>query len=136
MSSLPSRDQRASALRRQIRTLDQERASCLNILLELRDLFAASLSVVYRTCGKPNCRCAQGHPHGPYYFLSIQSAGRNDRAHLSPRHAQAVQPALKRYRLFFRTLRRLRALDRRIEGLLRRLQRLCETRSTKSFTTS
>jgi len=22
----------------------------------------------YQKCGKPNCRCQQGSPHGPYYW--------------------------------------------------------------------
>ena len=131
-----SRLARASALRQQLRALDQQRVAGLEQLLELRDLFAASLSVVHRTCGKANCICTRGQPHGPYYYLSIQSGGRNDRYHVSQEEAQRMGPAIDRYRLFVRGLRQLRALDRKIETLARRLQTLCETRSIKSFTTS
>lgn len=131
-----SREERASQLRHEINGLEAERAVVLRTLLELRNLFAASLSVVYRTCGKPNCACARGERHGPYYFLSVQSGGRNDRYHLSEDEAARAGPAIKRYRLFVRSLRRLRALDRQIETLTRRLQTLCETRSVRSFTTS
>jgi hypothetical protein len=131
-----TREERASALRRKIRALETERASCLQTVLEVRNLFAASLSTVYRTCGKQRCACARGKLHGPYFFLSIQSGGRNDRYHLSQAQVQKVQPALDRYRLFLKTLRRLRSLDRHIERELRRLQSLCESRSVKSFTTS
>jgi hypothetical protein len=77
-----------------------------------------------------------GERHGPYYFLSVQSGGRNDRYHLSEQEVDRAGPAIKRYRLFVRSLRRLRALDRQIESLARKLQTLCETRSVKSFTTS
>lgn len=127
---------RQSALRQRIRTLDQQRAACLRAVLELKDLFAASLSVVYRSCGKKTCACRRGKPHGPYFFLSIQSAGRNDRYHVSGPAAQSMKPALERYRRFILALRRLRSLDREMETLVRRLQSLCETRSVKSFTTS
>lgn len=130
------REQRASALRQKICALDRERAGCLAKLLDLRHLFAASLSLVYRTCGKPGCVCSRGKPHGPYFFLSVQSAGRNDRAHPSRLQATKMKPAIERYRLFVKTLTRLRSLDRQIETLARRLQSLCETRSVRSFTTS
>lgn len=131
-----SREARASALRQKLRSVDEQRSRCLNELLDSRDLFAASLSVVYRTCGKPSCRCARGEPHGPYYFLSIQSAGRNDRYHVSREESDRMRPAIDRYRTFVRALRRLRSLDRQVESHLRRLQTLCETRSTRSFMTS
>lgn len=131
-----SSEARQSALRQRIGALDRQRASCLDSLLDLKDLFAASLSVVYRSCGKKTCACARGKPHGPYFFLSIQSAGRNDRYHVSGEAAERMKPALERYRRFLLALRRLRSLDREIETLVRRLQSLCETRSVKSFTTS
>jgi len=131
-----SRLARTSVLRRQLRALDGQREACLEDLLGLRDLFAASLSIVYRTCGKERCVCTRGRPHGPYYFLSIQSGGRNDRDHVSAEEARRMQPAIDRYRRFVRGLQRLRSLDRQIESLARGLQTQCETRSTKSFTTS
>jgi len=131
-----SREERASTVRHEINGLETERAAVLRTILELRHLFAASLSIVYRTCGKPTCACARGDRHGPYYSLSVQSGGRNDRYHLSEREAEKAGPAIERYRLFIRSLRRLRALDRRIETLARKLQSLCETRSVRSSTTS
>lgn len=129
------RNVRASALRGKIRRLEAEHASLLDRILQLRNLFAASLSTVYRTCGKPRCACTRGKPHGPYFFLSIQSGGRNDRDHLSPQQVILVQPAIDRYREFQRSCRRLRAIHRTIEENLRRLRKRCETRSVKSFTT-
>ncbi len=132
----PSRLVRASALRQRLRGLDAQRAACLARLLRLRDLFAASISLVYRTCGKRGCVCTRGRPHGPYFFLSIQSGGRNDRDHVSREVAGKMQPAIDRYREFVQGLRQLRSLDRQIESLARRLQTQCESRSTRSFTTS
>jgi hypothetical protein len=135
---MPGQSRRAcaSVLRQQLRVLEGHRKACLGDLLALRDLFAASISLVYRTCGKERCACTRGRPHGPYFFLSIQSGGRNDRDHVSREVARRMQPAIDRYRRFVRGLRRLRSLDRQIESLVRRVQTQCETRSTKSFTTS
>lgn len=134
--SSESRRARASALRQRLRALDQQRAACLAELLSLRELFAASLSVVYRTCGKEGCVCSRGRPHGPYFFLSIQSGGRNDRYHVCRQEAGRMEPAIDRYRDSVRGRRRLKSLDRQIESLVRRVQAQCETRSIRSFTTS
>jgi hypothetical protein len=127
---------RASVLRQKVDVLETDRRSSVEILLALRDLFAGSLSVVWRTCGKERCVCRRGKRHGPYFFLSIQSAGRNERYHLTEKEANRVRPAIERYLRFVRGLRRLRALDKRIEAALRRLQSLCESRSVKSFRNS
>ena len=34
------------------------------------DLLRASYVERFTTCGKPNCRCAQGQRHGPFYYLT------------------------------------------------------------------
>lgn len=131
-----SRDVQASLLRQKLRQLDEERTSCVARLLDARDLFAASLSVVYRSCGKPSCACTRGSPHGPYYFLSIQSHGRNERYHVPRVTADRMGLGIAKYRAFAADLRRLRSLDRQIEALAGRLQRRCETLSMRSFKTS
>ena len=39
--------------------------------LARRSLFG-SLSETYRTCGRPGCRCHQGHKHGPHLYVSVR----------------------------------------------------------------
>jgi hypothetical protein len=39
--------------------------------LARRALFG-SLSETYRTCGRPGCRCHQGHKHGPHLYVSFR----------------------------------------------------------------
>ena len=39
-------------------------------------VLAGSLSEQTRRCGKPDCRCAQGEPHGPYVYFAPKTAGR------------------------------------------------------------
>src|SRR5271166_5872268 len=47
-------------------------------ILRLLDskLLPGALCVQYRRCGKPNCRCARGKLHGPYYYRAWRSGGR------------------------------------------------------------
>src|SRR5207249_6421633 len=39
--------------------------------LARRSLFG-TLSETYRTCGRPGCRCQQGHKHGPHLYVSFR----------------------------------------------------------------
>ena len=41
--------------------------------LARRSLFG-TLSETYRTCGRPGCRCHQGHKHGPHLYVSFRGA--------------------------------------------------------------
>ena len=43
------------------------------LLLQLRlppNLLRASVVERFNTCGKPNCACAHGQKHGPFYYLT------------------------------------------------------------------
>lgn len=37
---------------------------------DVEQILAGSLAEHTRRCGKSNCRCAQGTPHGPYTYVS------------------------------------------------------------------
>jgi len=49
----------------------------------------------YKRCGKPNCRCARGHLHGPYYYRRWRDAAGVQRKQYVPRAgADAMRSAL------------------------------------------
>jgi hypothetical protein len=43
---------------------------------DVEQVLAGSLVEQTRRCGKPDCRCADGEPHGPYVYLSPRPQGR------------------------------------------------------------
>jgi hypothetical protein len=49
--------------------LRQRKASLLRQLAVPSDLLRGSYVERFTTCGKPNCCCAQGQRHGPFYYL-------------------------------------------------------------------
>ena len=49
--------------------LRQRKAALLRQLSVPPDLLRASYVERFTTCGKPNCCCAQGQRHGPFYYL-------------------------------------------------------------------
>jgi hypothetical protein len=53
--------------------LRHRKAALLRQLLVPPDLLRASYVERFSTCGKPICASAQGHRHGPFYYLISNS---------------------------------------------------------------
>lgn len=49
--------------------LRQRKATLLRSVRLPKDLLRASFVERFTTCGKPNCICARGQRHGPFYYL-------------------------------------------------------------------
>ena len=56
-------------------------------------------------CGKPNCRCTRGDPHGPYWVLRWREGATHRRRYVRPADLAAVRAEVERRR-------RQRALER------------------------
>lgn len=54
--------------------LRHRKAALLRQLAVPADLLRASYVERFTTCGKPNCCCAQGQRHGPFYYLTSNLA--------------------------------------------------------------
>jgi hypothetical protein len=50
--------------------LRQRRQRLLRTLHLPPNLIRGSIVERFNTCGKPNCPCAQGQRHGPFYYLT------------------------------------------------------------------
>src|SRR5262249_25350961 len=42
-------------------------------------------------CGRPNCRCARGHLHGPYHYRFWREGGRLRKAYVKQSEVEAVR---------------------------------------------
>ena len=54
--------------------LRHRKAAVFRQLAVPADLLRASYVERFTTCGKPNCACAQGRRHGPFYYLTSNLA--------------------------------------------------------------
>jgi hypothetical protein len=54
--------------------LSHRKAALLRQMVVPPDLLRASYVERFTTCGKPNCACAQGQRHGPFYYLTSNLA--------------------------------------------------------------
>jgi hypothetical protein len=51
-----------------------------------------------KRCGRPNCRCARGELHGPYWYRRWREQGRQRRRYVAPGELPGVRAALARWR--------------------------------------
>src|SRR5512132_3590120 len=77
------------------RALLTRRRGLATRLGEVQQVLAGSLVEQTRRCGKPDCRCADGEPHGPYVYLSPRPQGRG-RLRYVPADLAAVRARLRR----------------------------------------
>jgi hypothetical protein len=52
----------------------------------------------YKRCGKPNCRCARGQPHGPYFYRFRWRGGRVTKVYVPLAEVEAVRAACALHR--------------------------------------
>lgn len=73
----------------------------------------------YKRCGKPNCKCARGELHGPYFYHFRWSGGRVVKEYVRLSDVEQVRAACARHREMREGLREGR---RHLQTLLSRLR--------------
>jgi hypothetical protein len=93
--------------------LRQRKAHLLRQLTVPSDLLRASCVERFTTCGKPNCRCAQGQKHGPFYYLVANLASGHIRKLLlkSPAQKQSGQHGVTGYQAHWERLEELSQIN-------------------------
>ena len=107
--------------------LRQRKAALLRQARLPPDLLRASFVERFTACGKPNCACAAGKKHGPFYYLVANlGVGRILKSLLkTPGQQQAVQRGVAGYQAHWERLEELSQIN--LE-LLRRGEPLDGTR--------
>jgi hypothetical protein len=103
-----------------IRRLEQQRANTLRRLLGDAPLLRGSLSLVQRTCGKPNCHCAT-QPGHEVWVLGTSEGGQRRCQVLRQDDVDDVRRRLTAYQEFRKGLRALEATHKEEQELLRGL---------------
>ena len=108
------------ALLSRIRRLEQRRAELLESLLVPEPFLKASLSLVHRTCGKPNCHCARKPGH-PAWVLATGSGAQRRCQVVRQADREAVRERVEAYRGFRAAMRELEAIADEEKNLLKGL---------------
>jgi len=77
------------------------------------------LQTVYKKCGSPNCRCAKGNLHGPYWVLS-KKAGKKRKLTYLEKALEAEK--VGNYQKYNRDLAAIRKINEKIFYWLRCLR--------------
>ena len=105
--------------------LRQRRQRLLHQLRLPPNLLRASVVERFNTCGKPNCACARGSRHGPFYYLTANlGPGHITKLLLkTPAQQQAAHQGVAGYQAHWERLEELSQLNtellRRGEPLVR-----------------
>ena len=63
---------------------------------DVQQVLAGTLTEQTRRCGRPECRCADGEPHGPYAYFTPRPAGRGRARYVPAALAGVVRRYLRR----------------------------------------
>lgn len=77
---------------------EETRKRLLDEINDKRLLLKGSLNKVYRRCGNPNCKCARGEKHGPFYLLTWSEGGKTQSRHIPREKAVQVEEMIANYR--------------------------------------
>lgn len=75
-------------------------------------------------CGKPECRCARGELHGPYYYIFWRERGRLRKRYVRMTDVGEVRAALAEWRRLHPPVSRARQELAELHRLLRQLDAL------------
>ena len=105
---------------KKIRQLERERSRILKTLLVPDSLLIGSVSLVKRTCGKPNCHCAEKPSH-EVFTLATRKGAKPRCQVVRKADVDAVLERVGIYKDFRAALRRLEAIGKEEKSLLRGL---------------
>ena len=93
--------------------LRQRKAALLRRAILPPNLLRASFVERFTACGKPNCACAGGAKHGPFYYLTANLGVGHIRKFLlkTPAQQQAVQRGVAGYQVHWERLEELSQIN-------------------------
>lgn len=78
----------------------------------------------YIRCGKPNCRCQDGRPHGPYYYRIWREGRQIHKVYVKSTEVEATQAACDAHKRLTKTLRDAKHLRLKLtQGILKEWRR-------------
>ena len=113
-----------SEIRQQIVWLREERKRLEDSLFRPRKMIRASLTFLSNYCGKKDCRCKRGFPHGPYPYLSEKKEGKTRMTYVKRGDFPEIKKLAEEYTRFQYTLARLTKINFKIRSLLERIRDL------------
>ena len=109
-------------LRQKIVWLREDREKLENSLFRPKKMIRASLVFLANYCGKKDCRCKKGFPHGPYPYLSERRKGKTRMTYVKKRSLDEVKLEAEEYARFQHRLAHLTKINEKIRSLLEKIR--------------
>jgi len=113
-----------SGLRQEIVSLREERKRLEDSLFRPKKMVRASLSFILGYCGKEDCRCKRGQPHGPYPYLSERYQGRTRVTYVKKKDLARIGKEVTEYVRIQKGLAHLTKINSEIRSLLETIRDL------------
>jgi len=116
-----------SKIRQQINKLSKDRWLLTRKILQPGKLLTASFYERYTKCGSPNCKCAKGELHGPFYWIYQNKKGKKfiSTSCVSDKINEA-KLCSENYKNFKESWSRIKKIDEEIDELIGKIQYLSE----------
>ena len=106
--------------------LREERRRLEGSLFRPGKMMRASLVLLANYCGKKDCKCKRGKPHGSYPSLSLSLSekrkGRTRMTYVKKRDLPEVRKLIEEYVRFQKSLARLTKINEKIRNLLEEIR--------------
>ena len=117
-----------SEIRQQIVWLREKREKLENSLFRPKKMIKASLTFVPNYCGKKDCRCKRGFPHGPYPYLSERRCGKTRMTYVKRGDLIQIKRKAEEYTRFQHGLSSFTKINVKVRSLLEKIRDLnCQT---------
>lgn len=73
-------------------------------------------------CGKPNCRCARGELHGPYFYMFYRDGGRLKKVYVKREYVDRLREASEARRSNRRLVQKTTRLLRELKAALKEIE--------------
>ena len=113
-----------SKLRQRIVALRKKRKRLEDSLFRPKKMIRASLSFIPGYCGKEDCRCKRGWPHGPYPYLSERYQGRTRVTYVKKKDLARISKEVAEYVRIQKGLAHLTRINSEIRSLLEKVRDL------------
>ena len=117
-----------SEIRQQIVCLREKREKLEDSLFRPKKMIKASLTFLPNYCGKKDCRCRRGFPHGPYPYLSERRGGKTRMTYVKKGNLYEIEAQAEEYTRFQHGLASFTKINVRVRSLLEKIRDLnCQT---------
>ena len=113
-----------SRCRQRFYLLTQRRERLEQMILGRAKLIKGCLARKYKMCGKGNCKCTQGKPHGPQIYLSVSVSGKAKMIFIPKKEQERVKRLATNYKQFRKAREQIVKINKEILSLTNEIERL------------